>query len=392
MNPAIFTPEVQAFIEGNLRADIPKILLKKPIFNTVSNQELVEQIAGKLACEKKLPTWFSTPGIYYPKKLSVEQSSSELAAEFKSKLLNGNTLLDLCGGMGVDSFYFSKRFNQVVHAEKQAELSIIASHNSNVVGCTNCRFISGDGIDFLQKHNDPFDALYIDPSRRVATQKVVKLSDCEPNVVALQALFEQKTKQVLIKTSPLLDIKLALTDLHRVQEVFVLSVGNEMKELLFFIDYEKSAISPKITCISLKENEKQTFSFTFQQEQEASAEFSAPMRYLYEPNVAWLKAGCFKLISSVYGVKKLHQHTHLYTSNELKMDFPGKIFQLKHQQSYGDFGKQTNIKQANCISRNFPLNTAELKKKHKISDGGTRFLFFVSDYKNQLQVLEAEKA
>lgn len=392
MNEALLKAPIQAFIHDQLQTDITTLLLKKPFFGEVSNQELAEQIQSKLASMKKLPTWFATPGIYFPKKISIEQASSEVTAAFKSTLVQGNTLLDLTGGFGVDAFYFAQQVKQVVHTERQEDLSSIAAHNFKQLGGHNCTFIASDGIDYLSKTDSTFDVIYLDPSRRVENQKVFKLSDCEPNVLALQSHFAKKCRQLLLKTSPLLDIKLALNELNAVCEVVVLSVGNEMKELLFRINYQEPPTEAKITCVQIQENGLKQFSFSYQQELAASAELSAPLRYLYEPNVAWLKAGCFKLIASAYGLKKLHQHTHLYTSNELNANFPGKIFELKEYCSYGDFGKKTPVKQANCISRNFPLNTSELKKKHKLSDGGQTFLFFVTNYQGELIVIQAEKA
>ena len=232
MNALVFNPEVQAFIQENLYTDITKLILKKAIFDGISNTELAEQIQGKVVCEKKLPTWFSTPDIYFPKKLAIEQSSSEKTATYKSSLIKGDSLLDLTGGFGVDSFYFSKTSKQVTYLEQQVELSRIAEHNANVLGAKNIEFIANDGIAYINESNRMWDVLYIDPSRRIASQKVVRLTDCEPNVIDLYLKLAATCNHIWIKAAPLLDIKLALTELKNVQSVHVVSVGNELKELL----------------------------------------------------------------------------------------------------------------------------------------------------------------
>ena len=392
MNALVFNPEVQAYIQENLHSDITKLILKKPIFDGISNTELAEYIQGKIASEKKLPTWFNTPDIYFPKKLAIEQSSSEKTAAYKSLLIQGDSLLDLTGGFGVDSYYFSKTSKQVTHIEKQLELSTIAKHNATILRVKNCDFIAKDGISFLEDSNLIWDVLYIDPSRRVASQKVIRLNDCEPNILDLYPKLAAKCTHIWIKAAPLLDIKLALTELRNVQSVHVVSVGNELKELLFHINTLAECQNPTIHCVQLNDAQTHHFSFTYEEEQLAPpSTCTAPKTYLYEPNAAWLKAGCFKLIASRYGLEKLHQHTHLYTSDILLADFPGKVFTILANWTYTEFGKTVPVKQANCISRNFPMQVAALQKKHKISDGGSSSLFFITDHAGELRVLQAAR-
>ena len=151
MNPAILHTDVQAFIDANLDTDISRIIFSKSPFAEVSSRELAEQIDSKRRCEKKLPLWFSTPGIYYPPKLSIEQASSETTAQFKSTLAKGNTLLDLTGGFGVDSIYFAKAGIQVLHAEINADLSDIAKSNARVLQVENIDFYRGNGLDVVQQ-------------------------------------------------------------------------------------------------------------------------------------------------------------------------------------------------------------------------------------------------
>lgn len=392
MNKHILDPQVQQFIQLNLHTDLAKLALSKSPFNYISSAELAEQIAGKKTAEKKLPTWFNTSGIYFPPKLAIEQSSSELTAEYKSRLIKGKSLVDLTGGMGVDSFYFSKKAQQVLHLEKQAELSAIAQYNSSVLGAPHIDFKVVDAQQWLQSNTEQWGTIYIDPSRRVAGQKVFKLSDCEPNVVALQTDLFKHSSDIIVKTAPLLDIKLGLSELKNVAAIHIVSVNNEMKEILWLINKDFEGQEPQITCVSLNSTAEQSFSFKISEEKDYQIQdFADIQTYLYEPDAAWLKAGCFKLISKEYGLGKVHQHTHLYSSESLNIDFPGRKFRVKQVWNYTDYAKQNPISQANVISRNFPLNPNELQKKHKIKDGGNIYLLFCTNKNQQLIVIAADR-
>ena len=188
--------------------DIVSVILKKPFFEGVSQKELVAQLESKKKCKDKLPVWFETSNIYYPPKLHIEQTSSVATATYKANLIGGKKLLDLTGGFGVDSYYFSTRFDIIFHCEIDAELSQIAQHNFQILGRENIKCISENGIGFLEKTTGQFDWIYVDPSRRDDTKsKVFLLKDCFPNLPQHLELLFQKTSNVLIKTSPLLDIK-----------------------------------------------------------------------------------------------------------------------------------------------------------------------------------------
>ncbi|MEO8794225.1 MAG: hypothetical protein ABI390_02095 [Daejeonella sp.] len=378
MNQNILNTEVQKFISDNLGADISRIIFSKSPFAAVSSKELAIQIESKKRTEKKLPLWFNTPGIYFPVKLSIEQTSSEITANYKSELVSGDTLIDLTGGFGVDSYYFSKKFEKVFHCEQNAELSEIAKNNAKVLGADNIEFFQGDGIEKLLSQNQKYSCIYIDPSRRVESQKVFKLEDCEPNIPAHFNALLEKADTLLIKSSPLLDISSALKELKNVKEVHVVSVKNDCKELLFLVKkgFEEE---PEIICSALTDTGVEKYTFTISEEKNYQiSNYSKPLKYLYEPDVALLKAGCFKLISRDFGVLKLQQNTHIYTSTEKVNHFIGRTFKILKIWSYSDFGKLNSVKTANVISRNFPLQPAEIKKKHKIKDGGDDYLLFVN--------------
>lgn len=390
MNPAILNPDVQEFINRNLREDVTRILLKKSPFKDVSARELAGQIESKSRCEKKLPTWFTTPGIYYPPKISVEQASSEQTARYKAGLLKGAKILDVTGGFGVDSFYFARHASTVVHCEYNPELSQIAAHNAYVLGVSNIRFISQDGIAFLKETAEQFDTIYIDPSRRVNTQKVFKLADCEPDVITNLAMLRIKADRILIKTSPLLDIQAGLSELEEVSEIQVISLKNDCKELLWIIDKNGSPNEIHITCSALEPFQQYSFSLNDERKFKISS-YAEPMQYIYEPDVSLLKAGCFKILTKDFGVLKLHKNTHLYTSQDINQQFIGRIFRLREKWPYKEFLSSVPVSQANIICRNFPLTTEEVKRKSKLKDGGPEYLLFTTGPTDELMVLHCER-
>jgi len=391
LNYELLKPEVQDFINSHINDDINKILLGKSPFPGISTRELVQQIDGKKRSEKKLPNWFNTPGIYFPPKLNIEQSSSELTAAYKSKLIRGNSLIDLTGGFGVDATYFSRHTDKVYHIEQNEELSNIASHNSKILGISNIEFIKTNSVQFLQEAKDDFSTLYVDPARRIESQKVFLLKDTLPDVVSNLPLFLSKAERIIIKTSPLFDIQSGLRELAHVSEIHVVSVKNDCKELLWVIDKDFKD-EPIIIASCLSQATQECFSFKLSEEKNlAQAETAAPEQYLYEPDVALLKAGGFKSISSRFGLKKLNPNTHLYTSESFKNKFPGKVFTIRGVAIYKEWAKAMQKKKANIVSRNFPSSPEEIKKKHKLTDGGDDFLFFCTGSKNQLLVIDAQK-
>ncbi len=389
MNQAILKPEVQQFIRENQDTDPGAIALKKSPFPEVSSRELAEQIDSKARTARKLPLWHDTAGIYFPPRLSIEQASSEATAEYKRSLIRPGRLIDLTGGFGVDTYYFSKSAD-VWHLEINPELSGISRHNAAVLGAFNITYIEQDGIVYLQSNPRPFDTIYADPSRRVKTRKVFRLSDCEPDVVANLPLLLSRGSRVIIKTAPLLDIRMGLEELRHVREIHILSVKNDCKELLWILE-DGYRGDPLIVCAALN-TPQQLFTYRFTEERDMKlARFAAPGRFIYEPDVALLKAGCFKLITQAFGVDKLHTNTHLYTSENLVEDFIGRKFRLLESWSYKAYQAARSVSRASVICRNFPQSPDEVRKKLKIRDGGDSYLLFTTGPQDELLVLHCQR-
>ncbi|MFD2588194.1 class I SAM-dependent methyltransferase [Croceitalea marina] len=391
MNKSILNTGVQEFIQNNWNADIMSVLLKKQQFEGVSQKELAEQLEAKKKCQSKLPTWFTVPLLYYPNKLNIEQTSSEQTAEYKASLVHGKTLLDVTGGLGVDSYFFSKKMSTITHCELDQNLSKIATHNFKILDVKNITFKAENGVESLRHSDTNFDWVFADPSRRnEAKGKVFLLKDCLPNIPdELDAIFE-KTKNVLIKSAPLLDIKQGILELQFVKEIHVVAVKNEVKELLWILEKEYEG-DIKLKTVNLLKEGQQHFNFKLSEEKKALSKLSLPATYLYEPNAAILKSGGFKSVGKALGLQKLHEHSHLYTSDTL-VDFPGRVFKIKTVVPYNKKAVlKLAINKANVTTRNFPEAVATIRKKLKIKDGGEDYLFFTTDINNLCIVIHCQK-
>ena len=381
MNFNILLEESQQFIKIHLYDDLTKLILKGSPISGVSIQELANQIVVKNKSEKKLPTWFSKEKIYYPEKISIEQTSSEITANYKSKLVSGKKLIDLTGGFGVDSFYFSKQVSEVIHCEIDNDLSTIVAYNYQQLNVKNITTISNDGIEYLQKTTDFFDWIYIDPSRRNDhKEKVFLLKDCLPDVPKQLDFLLTKTNQILIKVSPILDITSTIKELKFVSEIHIVAVQNEVKELLFLVN-KNVAKEIKIITINILSDKNQQFEFY--SNSQITANYEMPLSYLYEPNAAILKSGAFHQIAAEFNLFKLHKHSHLYTSNSL-IDFPGRRFKIEQVLKYDKkiLKKMIPENKANITIRNFPKTVAQIRKETSLKDGGKSYLFFTTDMKN----------
>lgn len=389
MDHSILTQVVQDFINQNISANITQLALQKNPFPETNWTRILQQIAAKQKAITKLPSWFKTPNIYYPSKVSVEQTSSEKTARYKSDLISGKNLIDLSGGFGVDDFYFAQRFLNVTHCEIDIDLSKIVQHNFEQLGVSNIECISGDSEVTLTNLNKSFDWLYIDPSRRnEAKGKVFMLKDCLPNVPEKLDFYYRFTSNLMIKTAPILDITAGLSELQNVKAIHIVALENEVKELLWII--EKDWIgNPKITTINLTKEKTETFSFEWNSV--AIAEYSEPKTYLYEPNAAIMKSGGFDWISAQFKLKKLHPHSHLYTSDTL-IEFPGRVFAIDLIVPYNKTEmKLLGNQKANITIRNFPDTVENIRKKWKINDGGNCYSFFTTDVNNHKIVLLCSK-
>lgn len=380
MNKHILDKEVQEFIKANREKSPTELALKKSPFIDVSSSEIASQIDGWQRAVKKLPTWAFSSNIYYPDKINLEQCSSEHTALIKQTLIKkGSKVVDVTGGFGVDSCYMAQEAEMVIHCELNEKLSQIVKHNCQELGVDNVICIATDGVEFVRsQEDDTLDYILIDPSRRVNHSKVFLLEDCEPNIVAIQDMFFTKSRYIVCKVSPLLDISTALQKLKHVKYVYVISVDSDCKELLFIQDSAFNG-SPQLIAIRLFLDQIQTLAFTQEEEKQTLIQTAAPLTYLYDPDVSITKAGAFKTVAKRFSLLKLHTHSHLYTSADLHPDFPGRTFYIQETFTLASFKKRENLEKANVAAKNFPMKVEEIRKKFKIKDGGSAYLYFTTD-------------
>lgn len=392
----------QAFIQENRAADVNALLLQRPPAG-MDIKKLAGQILARQKAQGKLPTWYARADLLFPPALSVEQASSERAAQYKASLVQGAWLIDLTGGMGVDTWAFARRVDRVVYMEQQTELAALAAYNLPRLGCSNVDVRAGDGLLLLGQTDLPgnqkkADWLYLDPHRRNEQGgRVVKLDDCEPDLTqpgVVDRLFTH-AQTILVKVSPLLDIDMALRQLgNRVSAVHVVAVLGEVKELLFVIgnqSIDKNNI--QFNTVNLLPERTIGFQFRWQQEQEAGVTLGDPQRYLYEPNAAVLKAGAFRLVATRFGLTKLAPNSHLYTSQALQPDFPGRIFCLRDMVKPDRKILQQKVPElkANLTVRNFPQTVAELRKKLSLREGGSLYILATTLQNGDKRLLITQK-
>lgn len=386
------------FISKHLKDDVNRLALAK-FPDDIDREFVVRQIHARQVLNKKLPSWAENDELIFPKKLSLEQSSSELTALYKKSLLSDvdemariaicenqcqsvvmtKTLIDLTGGMGVDTAFLSDNFDHAFYVEMQEELCEIARHNFKVLN-KNITVVNDNAEHFLQDCED-VDCIYLDPARRDEYgRKMVSLHDCSPDVVELHDLLMKKAKRILIKVSPMLDIEMIKKELKDISEIHVVAVRNECKEILIAMQTHKESVS-SINIIATDLREKWNIVFTEDEEQNSQWTLADNIKkYLYEPGAACMKAGCFKLLSQRYALDKLHRNSHLYTSDELVPDFPGRIFEVIDVMPFDKKAKKEislrcQQPKANVAVRNFPLSTEELKKNLGLHDGGEFYIF-----------------
>ena len=308
-------------------------------------------------------------------------------------LVAKRAMVDLTGGFGVDFSYLARGFSQATYVERQRHLCDLAEHNMAALGLDQARIVCGDSVEYLRQM-DPVDFIYVDPARRDEHgARTYAIEDCTPNVLELRNLLLAKSQRTLVKLSPMLDWRKAVADFDgAVREVHIVATGNECKELLLVLGRpahsdardgvdgagSRRRLAPRVFCV----NDDQRIDYD-------SATYTQGLRiggkplpeaknYLYEPNASIMKAGCFDLVEERFGVTQIGPSSHLFVSEQQIADFPGRGFAIE---AVGSMNKKdtkrllNGAKQANIAVRNFPLTAPQLRKKLKLADGGTVYLF-----------------
>lgn len=400
------------YIIKNGNANVSDLLLRKGKSETLDGINIplcVKCIEARKKIESKIPLWHNVPSLVYPFSISVEQCSSEATALFKQQIIGKLNLgkeintADLTGGMGVDSFFISKMAHKHYYFERNEPLARATEYNFGELGVENVIFscadiTSNNNAALKELENKEIDLIYIDPARRSETNsKVIKLSDYQPNIFELKEDLFAACRYILVKVSPMADIKLNLKDLSNIERVYTVAVNNECKELLFLINTQQECFEPECIAVNLDSNGevKHSTAFVFSAEESAVATGASGIgKYLYEPNKALLKCGAYKLVSELFNVQKLAVSTHLYTSDNYIADFPGKIFTVEKWVGFNKKAIKEIAKEfphADLSARNFPLDTNGLKKLSGIKDGGNNHIFATTLNKEKVVIVCSTK-
>ena len=366
------------FIEQNLDADIRQLALKGCRNKDVDLDAAIRQIAGRQTARRKLPSWAALDGILYPPHLNMEQCSSEQTARYKARICSSHpsskTLVDLTGGFGVDFAFMSEAFDEATYVERNSELFAISSANMKILA-PKAKCLNEDGLEVLHRL-DHVSMIFMDPARRDHHgARTYGISDCTPNVLEIKDELLQKADVVMLKLSPMLDWHKAISDLGEqyIKEVHIVSVQNECKELLIVMQ-QQPAEPPTVYCV----NDDSVFSYHPSSISSNHISHHSSLIYLYEPNASIMKAGCFAEIEQAFEVSQLAPNSHLFASDQVIADFPGRKFRVTAVTSMNKQElKQAlkDIRQANIAIRNFPMSVADLRKRLKLSEGGNDYIF-----------------
>ena len=403
----------RAFIREHGDDDVRQLALQAARKKDVDMTLALQQISGRQTARKKMPTWAACEDIVYPPHLSMEQCSSELTARYKAAIVAekarrlkdegvGSTrFVDLTGGFGVDFSWMSRSFDERIYVERNADLCALASTNFPLLGL-KATVVQADACDYLHGM-EAADVVFLDPARRNEQGgRTYALADCTPNVLEMVDEWRQKVRFVVLKLSPMLDWHKAVEDLThngesslRVEEVHLVAVQNECKELLVVLATRGREVPVRCVCVNLNaaaEGLAQRFEFDVCEAKNArfieisldgsdlssAALQRAGVSYLYEPHAAIMKAGCFALLCQRLQLATIAKDSHLFVADRLVADFPGRQFRIVAITTMNKRELATKMKgigKANITVRNFPMGVAQLRKRLKLKDGGDDYLF-----------------
>ena len=398
------------FIEEHEDDDVEKLRLKRFSNHDFDTSFAITQIECRKKIRKKLPEIYGKKRFLFPSVLSTEQCTSEVVAKYHATIIGEvDSFLDMTGGLCIDDYYIADNVKELLSIEKNEHTADISRYNMSEMR-KNISVISGDSAEYLRGDVRRYDAIYIDPARRGVNQsRMFGLSDCEPNIIPLLSLIKSHTDVLYVKASPMLDITQMLREVSDVTDIWVISLRNECKELFFKLDFalnkrftiEESADniyeSPKVHCINfVDENTMQELNYSYLRDKTTSDIIISDCvkQYIYEPNASIMKANAFGEVCSRYKVDKVAVNSHLFTSGELVHDFPGRIFQVEDVIPFKDnLLKKAlkGIKRINVSVRNFKLTAEQLKKRLKVCDGGSKYLFGTTDAGGEMKVLLCSK-
>ncbi|NBW70315.1 MAG: class I SAM-dependent methyltransferase [Bacteroidetes bacterium] len=414
-----YNSECIEFIREHEESALEPLILNGAWPSQVPKSFLIDQIKSRKKLRTKVPEWANNYAIIVPPEQNLQQSSSQWTAMFKADLSSCSVVLDATGGMGVDSYFFSKAEKRVYYLDKNPMMCAIAGYNFKQLGA-EIEVINASIEDFLANNSGEFsevhDALmyepllvYVDPSRKVENEKVYNLWDAEPRVYDIWDHLKLLSDQVLIKASPMANIEESCIHNDRAAKIHALSVNNDLKELLYLYTFHyEEGQKQRLIAVNIQKNDNQIFfqsSIEYDEENglkvdnsllqpipnpsiEAIEVGKLPKEedefksgYLYDPWVVLKKLDLMKEVAKEYSLVSLHPSTHIFYANEHIWDFPGRVFTIvdgfpPNNKVVKKWLIRERIQHINIWAHNYPESTTRLKKRFRIGDGGTRFMIF----------------
>ncbi|MBX2834223.1 MAG: hypothetical protein KTR28_04535 [Micavibrio sp.] len=371
---SLLDQDIKNFISAHSDDDVRALALKKPPSVDWDYPLVLDQIKARQKAAKKMPTWAAQKDVLFPRSDLIEQASSEACAKFKAGIFKAQSFADLTGGAGVDSVAFSAYAERGISVEMDQASAQLLHHNFRVLAPKKIEAVHARAEEFIVDMG-AVDLAYIDPQRRDFKIKgKFRFEDCSPDIIGIKEDLLRKAWRVMVKASPMLDISAGVLALGNIEAVYAVEWGGDCKELLFIMSADAPS-EPEIHAVKIDDEGgvSHHFNFTFEKERAISIEYAMPQKYLYEPWPAFQKAGGMKALAKEYGVCKLAEHTHLYTSSHVVESFPGRIFEIMGQ--YPVKAGALPVKKGNLTIRNFPMRTDDLRKKLKLKDGGANYIF-----------------
>lgn len=366
---------IQELLAIHENDNVDKVILKYASDKDIDTAFLANQLIGRKKAVSKIPSWVPHE-VVFPKSLAMEQCSSEITAQYKASLMQGKRLADLTGGFGVDTYFLSRQFAAVDYFEQNKELSEIAAYNFKVLDAQHIKVHQQDSINTLSTTSDYYDWIFVDPARRDNQQnRVFLLEDCTPDIGAHYDLLLSKTDNLLVKLSPILDIRSIQSELPNIAHIWVVAVRNECKEILVHCPKKAVEGTPKLTAVNITTSGEYE---VYENKNTTTSHLSikSPQAYIYEPNKAILKANLQDELAKELNISKLAAYSNFFTTDQYIADYPGRIFEQKaivnakpkSIKKYLDKGK------ANVIARNYPLKASQIYSKFKITPGSDTYL------------------
>jgi hypothetical protein len=369
--------KVKDFVENNVQSDTHELALKNRQLEPSELKSALEQIESRQRIKSKLPSWFENYDLVMPNSKFLEQSSSEMTANFKSRIYQYSSSIDCTGGTGVDSTAIAQNSENHLIIENNDGLAELLKHNFSVLNLKNVEIVAADCIEYLKQCETTFDFAYVDPSRRQSGKRVFKLDEMTPDLADLLPILSSKASKIMVKLSPLFDIDEILRYFSNIEFIHVVAVNNECKEILVSLNCVETK-EPQIVAVELGDSQNFVTSGTLNK---APCSYEMPKKYIYEANVALIKLGKYFDYQTQYGILEIGANTNLFTSDVLSANFAGEVFELiaitkpNAKEVENILG---NHPKAMLKVRNFPMKTEDLRKKLSLFEGDEYKIFAVT--------------